>query len=126
MDDSIGNFIDLYSSRKNSNKEYWLLDISSWSSMNDVLEDLQSSKLDLDDDFYMYSLNVNEKIIGIWEYYEVHYSRPRKLLPYGNWSEEVLLIISWINNQEQIFRFFFCKLQSGIKFHKYKKIANIK
>ena len=113
MDDSIGNFIDLYSSRKNSNKEYWLLDISSWSSMNDVLEDLQSSKLDLDDDFYMYSLNVNEKIIGIWEYYEVHYSRPRKLLPYGNWSEEVLLIISWINNQEQIFRFFFVNYKVG-------------
>ena len=64
--------------------------------MNDVSEDLQSSKMDLDDDLYLYSLietPLNEKIIGIWEYYEVHYSRPRKLLPYGNWSEEVLIII---------------------------------
>ena len=94
---SIGNFINLYSSRKNSNEEFWLLDVTYWSSINNIIEPLQHLKLDLDDDLYLYfptenALNIiDKKQFSIWEYYEIHYSRPRKILPYGNWSEEVFV-----------------------------------
>ena len=87
----------MYSSRKNSNDEYWLLDVSNWSSINNAIQQLQHLKLDLDDDLYLYfstenALNVIDKnLFSIWEYYEIHYSRPRKVFPYGNWSEEVFV-----------------------------------
>ena len=84
-------------SRKNSNDEYWLLDVSNWSSVNNAIKRLQNLKLDLDDDLYLYfstenALNViDKKQFMIWEYYEIHYSRPRKILQYGNWSEQVFV-----------------------------------
>ena len=39
-------FIDLYSSRKRSDKEYWLLDVSS---IENIFEELQDLSLDLDE-----------------------------------------------------------------------------
>ena len=77
-------FIDLYSSRKRSDKEYWLLDVSS---IENVFEELQDLSLDLDDDLYLYSKNMSSSgVISIWEFYEIHSSVPRKLLDYGNWN----------------------------------------
>ena len=45
----------------------------------------------LDDDLYLYSSNekINNGIKGttkIWEFYEIHPSITRKILPYGSWE----------------------------------------
>ena len=60
--------------------------------MDSLINDLKDLPLDLDDDLYFYSSNKQlnngvEGMLKMWEYYEIHYTRPRKLLPYGNWSE---------------------------------------
>ena len=84
LNSKVDIFIDLYSSRKRSDKEYWLLDVSS---IKNVFEELHDLSLDLDDDLYLYSINVlSSGIISIWEFYEIHWSLPRKLLTYGNWN----------------------------------------
>ena len=84
LNSKVDIFIDLYSSRKRSDKEYWLLDVSS---IKNVFEELHDLSLDLDDDLYLYSINVlSGGIISIWEFYEIHSSLPRKLLTYGNWN----------------------------------------
>ena len=49
-------------------------------------------KLDLDDDLILYSLNEKQNIngtydfISLWEFYEIHPSRPKKVHTYGKWS----------------------------------------
>ena len=54
---SIGNFIKMYSLRTRIDREYWLLDVSYWPSVNDAINDLEELKLDLDDDLFLYSSN---------------------------------------------------------------------
>ena len=84
LDSRIDIFIDLYSSRKRSDKEYWMLDVSS---IENVFDELQDLSLDLDDDLYLYSKKFSSSgVISIWEFYEIHSSVPRKLLAYGNWN----------------------------------------
>ena len=61
-------------------------------SMDSLLNDLKDLPLKINDDLYFYSSNKQlnngvEGMLKMWEYYEIHYTRPRKLLPYGNWSE---------------------------------------
>ena len=60
--------------------------------MDSLLNDLKDLPLKINDDLYFYSSNKQlnngvEGMLKMWEYYEIHYTRPRKLLPYGNWSE---------------------------------------
>lgn len=76
---SIGHFIEVYSTRTRDNREFWLLDIDHWtvniplnhsqSQMANTLidhqlkdqikSDLRDLTLDLDDDLYLFSGNVN-------------------------------------------------------------------
>ena len=66
-----------------------------------AIENLKDLPLDLDDDLFFYSHdnhhhsnninkkddnNLGEDFISIWEFYEIHPSRPRKLKPYGQWN----------------------------------------
>ena len=74
------NFIQLYSLREKWNHEFWLLDSSQAGTIH-----LQNLNLDLDDDLYLYDYD-DTKNINIWEFYEIHASRPRKLIYYGSWS----------------------------------------
>ena len=109
LEKSINYFVKLYSMRTRSDREYWLLDVSSLvignpdedSSLNNAIKNLKDLPLDLDDDLFFYSYdqhhhsNNNNKeddnlgggdYISIWEFYEIHPSRPRKLKPYGQWN----------------------------------------
>ena len=77
---SIGNFIELYSSRTKDSREFWLLDINHWTAdilvkespinqrtneptdqpaedqqLDKVISDLKDLTLDLDDDLYLFS-----------------------------------------------------------------------
>ena len=84
-------FIDLYSLRTNLNKEYWLVDVSYWNDIEEVYEEFQNLKLDLNDDLYLYQKNSN--IFVLWEMYQIHQNIPKKILKYGKWSIEKGLII---------------------------------
>ena len=78
----------LYSLRTSLNRENWLIDISYWSSINDVINDLKSLQLDFDDDLFLYSSKIDGKdeFISIWEMYKIHQTMPSKIMQYGNWS----------------------------------------
>ena len=106
LDKSIGHFINLYSLRSRTNREYWLLDVSYWSSVNDAINDLEDLQLDLDDDLFLYfstkrTNNAGEKnnheLFSIWEFYEIHPTLPRKILQYGNWSSVEGLALTKVN-----------------------------
>ena len=47
------------------------------------LLDLKDLQLDLDDDLFLYS--PSNEYWSIWEFYEIHETRPKKILYYGNW-----------------------------------------
>ena len=45
----------------------------------------------LDDDLFLYSSNYKtnnrtKDFVELWEYYEIHPSKPRKILSYGSWT----------------------------------------
>ena len=105
---SINIFMELYSTRSRSDQEYWLLDISLWTSPYKVISTLKNLSLDLDDDLYFYSykseLNITstELNMKIWEFYEIHPSRPRKLKEYGKWNSNGLVLAKetkWIRRR---------------------------
>ena len=83
---SLEQFVQLYSTRSRADREYWLLDVSSWQSVNDVTKELRDLPLDLDDDLFLFSKLKDGSSISIWEFYEIHPSIPRKLLEYGQWT----------------------------------------
>ena len=78
----------LYSLRTNLNRENWLIDISYWSSINHVINNLKSLQLDFDDDLFLYSSKIDGEyeFISIWEMYKIHHTMPSKVMQYGNWS----------------------------------------
>ena len=78
---SIKQFIDMFSKRTNGNTEYWLFDESFW----DYPLLIKELLLDLDDDLYVYK--GNENAVTIWEYYEVHKTKPRKFQFYCSWNK---------------------------------------
>ena len=86
LEKSLEQFVQLYSTRSRADREYWLLDVSSWQSVNDVTEELRDLPLDLDDDLFLFSKLKDGSAISIWEFYEIHPSIPRKLLEYGQWT----------------------------------------
>ena len=87
MTQSIDLFIHFYSLRKKLNAEYWLLDVSGFESMNDIIHSLQKLELDFDDDLYLYNYNEGQtELVQILEYYEIHSSLKRKLIRYGSWN----------------------------------------
>ena len=83
---SVDLFIHFYSLRKKLNAEYWLLDISGFESMNDIIGSLQKLKLDLDDDLYLYNYDKQKTEVKVMEFYEIHSSLKRKLINYASWN----------------------------------------
>ena len=86
---SLESFVHLYSLRNDWNQEHWILDVSGSKSINDSIEYLKNLKLDLDDDLFLLTYNINHKHfveVNIWEYYEIHSSVPRKVIYLGNWN----------------------------------------
>ena len=104
INESVNQFVHLYSKRTKADKEYWLVDISAWLDINKIMDDSKDIPLDLDDDLFLYAENLTEKPwYRLYEFYEIHKSKPRKILSYGNWSQEKGLIFpngdKWVRRQ---------------------------
>ena len=86
--DNLQEFVRLYSLGKKWTHEYWLLDLSVTHNIEEILYLSQNLPLDLDDNLYLFASdgNNNGNNIDIWEFYEIHPTRPRKLDYYGSWT----------------------------------------
>ena len=86
----------LYSLSKKWTHEYWLLDLSVTHNIEEILYLSQNLPLDLDDNLYLFASdgNENENKIDIWEFYEIHPTRPKKLNYYGSWLSKIGLNIT--------------------------------
>ena len=77
----------MYSLREKWNHEYWLLDLSITDTIEETLYLSQNLPLDLDDDLYLFASDGdNGNNIDVWEFYEIHPTRPKKLNYYGSWK----------------------------------------
>ena len=88
LNKSLDHFIDLYYSvRTRKNHEFWLLDISSLGSANDVSENQLKnlSNLDLNDDLYLFQ-TIDDEDLMIWELYDIQATLPRVLQIYVTWD----------------------------------------
>ena len=107
IEKSLKRFTKLYNVREKTSREFWLLDISTF--INDhrfenVIDELKNLQLDLDDDLYMYNLDIDLQMIQVYEFYEIHATVPRQLLSYGTWNESNGLLISsndkWLRRRD--------------------------
>ena len=85
---NLQEFVRLYSLSEKWSHEYWLLDLSTTNTTEEALYLSQNLPLDLDDDLYLFAADGsdNGNNIDIWEFYEIHPTRPRKLDYYGSWT----------------------------------------
>ena len=81
---SLSHLTKIMKSRRNADKEFWLVDVSGFQNISNAVLNLQNISLDIDDDFFLY-IN-KEKFIHMWEFYEIHPSKPRKFQKYGSWN----------------------------------------
>ena len=90
IDESLKQFVELYSLRTRKNREYWLIDIGYWTANAEdrtsfydrIRNDLRDLQLDLDDDLYFFEGKTN-----MLEYYDRFLSisficRERKICTY--------------------------------------------
>ena len=116
INESVNQFVHLYSKRTKADKEYWLVDISACLDINKMMDDLKDIPLDLDDDLFLYAENLTDKKpwYRLYEFYEIHKSKPRKILSYGNWSQEKGLIFpnedKWVRRQNLEVCIYFTKM----------------
>ena len=111
IEESIKQFVEMYSLRTRKSLEYWLVDIGYWTANVDdrtsfydrIRNDLRDLQLDLDDDLYFfegktilemnimigfcqYFLSVERgKSVHIWEHYGTS-KYQRKILNLGSWN----------------------------------------
>ena len=81
----LSQFIKWFNSRQRTSREYWLLDISNWSSIQDVKTNMQNLNLDLDDDLYWFQNSANGTI-EVYEVYRIHQDFDIKIKPYETWT----------------------------------------
>ena len=86
--DNLQEFVRIYSLSKKWTHEYWLFDLSVTHNIEETSYLSQNLPLDLDDNLYLFASdgNDNGNNIDIWEFYEIHPTRPRKLDYYGSWT----------------------------------------
>ena len=86
--DNLQEFVRLYSLSKKWTHEYWLFDLSFTHNIEETSYLSQNLPLDLDDNLYLFASDGNNggNNIDIWEFYEIHPTRPRKLDYYGSWT----------------------------------------
>ena len=76
IEESIKQFVEMYSLRTRKNREYWLIDIGYWTANVDdrtsfydrIRNDLRDLQLDLDDDLYFFEGKM------MLEYYDMFFS----------------------------------------------------
>ena len=85
IDSHIETFIELFDQRERTNKEYWLLDITSLSKIKAETKDsLDNLKFDFDDDLFWFAYS--NKGIELYEAYRIHEDFGITVKPYGSWS----------------------------------------
>ena len=86
--DNLQEFVRIYSLSKKWTHEYWLFDLSVTHNIEETSYLSQNLPLDLDDNLYLFASdgNDNRNNIDIWEFYEIHPTRPKKLDYYGSWT----------------------------------------
>lgn len=84
--------ISLYSMRKRTDQDFWLLDATVFINENttqlNLVYELDDLQLDLDDDFYIFHTSNDIDMIKLFEIYGIHENLPKSMLPYGLWSME--------------------------------------
>ena len=94
IEESLKQFIEMYSLRTKKSREYWLLDIRYWTAnakdkhnfYERIRQDLKHLQLDLDDDLYFFVSVEKEKSVYIWEHYSISKSVQTKISYMGSWS----------------------------------------
>ena len=84
IDDHIENFIGRFNQRERANKEFWLLDITSFGTIKIARERFKNLKLDLDDDLYWFAHS--KEGIDLYEAYRIHEDYDINVKQYGFWS----------------------------------------
>ena len=103
IDSHIETFIELFDQRERTNKEYWLLDITSLSALKAETKDrLDNLKLDFDDDLYWFEYS--NKGIELYEVYRIHEDFDITVKPYGSWSNDTGLTLpvynKWVRHKD--------------------------
>ena len=104
--ESVNNdFQKIYSERPKNDDSYWLFDVSSYISLENWENIFQSLEVNLNEDLYLYSFtNETKQQVLIWECYQVHQTKPKKIVPYGTWSQQNGLNINsndkWIRRKD--------------------------
>ena len=104
--ESVNNdFQKIYSEKPQNDKSYWLFDISSYVSLESWQTYFQSLEVNLNEDLYLYSFtNETKDQVLIWECYQIHPTKPKKIALYGTWSKQNGLSINsnekWIRRKD--------------------------
>ncbi len=88
LNHSIESLKAFLSVRQRSDQSHWLIDISSWTSLDTFMLEFQDLNLDLDDDIFLFQENVLE--INLWEVYRVHKELPLTINDLGLWNRDYL------------------------------------
>ena len=105
--DSLKLFVEIYSSRKRTDREFWLLDVThliSDKGYQNILNEMKDLKVDVDDDLFFFHYDQEGKEIKLFEFYEIHSTVPRQMLAYGTWDLKNGLILNdtekWIRRRD--------------------------
>jgi hypothetical protein len=77
---------EIFLARLRTNKEFWLIDVSHYETIENATEEaFEDIFLDIDDDVFLYS-SIGKAMINIWEVYKIDPYQELKLLYHGSWS----------------------------------------
>ena len=96
---SIFQFATQFSRRTSDHKEYWILDVPNWKTLDDKLVALKDIKPRLDDKFFI--IVEQEDSLHVHELYFFGHNQYKKCLNYGNWSFAEGLIVTSIPRWER-------------------------
>ncbi len=88
LNDSLTAFKTLMSQRLNNDTEFWLFDVSGWSSMDGLKPDILDLAVDLDDNVYFYANDQPLPGVNLWEAYKITGASPLLLNYVTTWRPE--------------------------------------
>lgn len=101
-------FMDVYTKRPIWDRSYWLFDISAYATLVDWEKSFSDLELDIDENLFLYSSfsinRTNSHNITIWECYQIHPTKAKKIVFYGTWNIKDGLSISsedkWVRRKD--------------------------